>query len=106
MSQHHNPYLTHLEKPLAICLKILEGDEISIEDTRVSLRKYITEYEQGLWKDITDKEAITYGKYGLVAYVDETLMSEGPYKGQWQLAPLGWEIFKDQCAGERFFDYL
>jgi type VI secretion system protein ImpK len=54
-----------------------------------------------------DIEDVTTAKYGLAAFIDETVLnSPWPYKDRWADNPLQLNYFGTYLAGENFFDKL
>lgn len=78
------------------------------ETFRERIKQYITTFERGA-KNIahTPSEEIYLSKFAFAALVDEVVLATQPsIRALWEINPLQLELFGEQLAGERFFEYL
>lgn len=79
----------------------------SAEEFRERVKAFLAEFERGAHRLGVSAEDGHLTKFAFCALVDEVvLMSQLQVREAWQRRPLQLELFGEQLAGERFFEYL
>ncbi len=74
---------------------------------RERVRQFLAGFERGAQRLGTEADSVFLAKFAFCALVDEViLMSDFRIRDEWERRPLQTELFGEQLAGERFFDYL
>lgn len=79
----------------------------SAADFRERVKSFLAEFERGAHRLGVSAEDNHLSKFAFCALVDEVvLMSSLQIRDDWARRPLQLELFGEQIAGERFFEYL
>lgn len=74
---------------------------------RERVKRFLASFERGAQRLGAESESVYFAKFAFCALVDEViLMSDFRIRDEWERRPLQTELFGEQLAGERFFEYL
>lgn len=77
------------------------------DDFRERIKSFLAEFERGAHRLGVSAENGHLAKFAFCALIDEVvLMSQLQVRDTWERRPLQLELFGEQLAGERFYEYL
>ena len=90
-----------------LILRLKAGIVQPSNDLRPKIAKMLEEFEKRAERYRFNAKLIRVSKFALAAFVDETILTNNfPLKEEWEKYPLQLEYFKEQLAGNKFFDKL
>ncbi len=90
-----------------LILRLKAGIVQPSNDLRPKIAKMLEEFEKRAERYRFNHKIIRISKFALASFVDETVLTNNfPLKDEWEKYPLQLEYFKEQLAGNKFFEKL
>jgi type VI secretion system protein ImpK len=90
-----------------LILRLKAGIVQPSNDLRPKIVSMLDEFEKRADRYRFNPKVVQVAKFALAAFVDETVLTNNfPLRQEWERNPLQLEYFREQLAGEKFFDKL
>lgn len=90
-----------------LILRLKAGIVPPSNDLRPKIASMLQDFEKRAERYRFNPKIVQVAKFALAAFVDETVLTNNfQMKGEWERYPLQLEYFREQLAGEKFFEKL
>ena len=90
-----------------LILRLKAGIVQPSNDLRPKITSMLDDFEKRADRYRFNPKVVQVAKFGLAAFIDETVLTNNfPLRQEWERNPLQLEYFREQVAGEKFFDKL
>ena len=102
-----NDLITFAGPIFDLVLRLKAGIVAPSNELRPKVASMLDDFEKRAERYRFNHKVVNVAKFGLAAFVDETVLTANfPLRNEWEKNPLQLQYFREQLAGNKFFDKL